>query len=345
MKTLTYYEQLSSHLNYLQLIGLEIKEILVNSKAWIRCRNAVIEGMSNQGKEELSHRDGDCVYRTSTFKMENGLCGMITNYRIGSEKGTYKTYGKWETSSNKECVADKEQELPKKKELGLEIVGSIDDILAGHERAARSTFGFWINSSTSGTSDYLVRKQVGSYGLRFRSTPQYGNVAVVPMRDSAGKLWSYQILNGDGSKRMVTGGRTVGLYHLLRPPETSVSSNAGVIGLAEGYATAATCLELTGFPVACAFSSENLVAVTEALLELFSSANLIVFADNDRHLPTNTGLNHALEAQKLSPSRIIVATPNFGNLPPTKDASDWNDLVRLLGVEEAKRQLQEQISI
>ena len=335
----TYDELKNEHLNYLQLKGLKIKEILVDSKVWIRCRNAVIEGMSNQGKEGLSHRDGDCVYRTSTFKMENGLCGMITNYRIGSEKETYKTYGEWGNNSNKE------QDLPKEKELGLEVVGSIDDVLAGHERTARSTFGFWINSSTSGASDYLARKQVGSYGLRFRSTPQYGNVAVVPMRDSTGKLWSYQILNSDGSKRMAAGGRTTGLYHLLRPFKTSVSSTPEVIGLAEGYATAATCLELSGIPVACAFSSENLVAVTEALLELFSSANLIVFADNDRHLPTNTGLNHALEAQQLSPSRVIIATPNFGSLPPAKDASDWNDLVRILGVEEAKRQLQKQISI
>jgi len=213
----TYDELKNEHLNYLQLKGLKIKEILVDSKVWIRCRNAVIEGMSNQGKEGLSHRDGDCVYRTSTFKMENGLCGMITNYRVGSEKGTFKTYGEWRNNSSKE------QDLPKKKEFGLEVVGSIDDTLAGHERAARSTFGFWINSSTSGTSDYLTRKQVGSYGLRFRSTPQYGNVAVVPMKDSAGKLWSYQILNSDGSKRMAAGGKVVWKIAELIPQKNNTN--------------------------------------------------------------------------------------------------------------------------
>lgn len=329
MTKLTYDEQILDHLKHLKTNGIEITELLVNS-GWVRC--------SRSEKAGVDHRKGDCTYSTSTHKFDNGLCGMMTNYRIGSEKGTHKTYGEWGTNANKE------QELPKKKSICSGAVGGIDNVQANHERVARSTFGFWINSFTSGTSDYLTRKQVGSYGLRFRSTPQYGNVAVVPMRDSDGKLWSYQILNGDGSKRMVTGGRTVGLYHLLRPPEISVSYTPGVFGLAEGYATAATCLELTGIPVACAFSSENLVAVAKVLLELFSSANLIVFADNDRHLLTNVGLDHAREAQQLSPSQVIIAIPEFGDIPPTKDATDWNDLVRLIGRDAAKDQVMSRIN-
>ena len=36
---------------------------------------------------------------------------------------------------------------------------------------------------------------------------------------------------------------------------------------------------------------------------------------------------------------ISLLIPDFGNLEPSKEASDWNDLVRLKGKDEARQQI------
>jgi phosphate ABC transporter permease subunit PstA len=81
------------------------------------------------------------------------------------------------------------------------------------------------------------------------------------MVDEHGRLWSYQLLNPNGTKRHPRDSRTEGLFHKLKEP-----MNGEPIGIAESYVTAATCFELIKFPIVTAFSSENLVAVTDIML-------------------------------------------------------------------------------
>lgn len=114
---------------------------------------------------------------------------------------------------------------------------------------------------------------MGYYGIKFRSTAEYGNVAVIPMTDSTGHLWSYQLLNPDGTKRQPKDARTKGLFHLIGPPV-----NGQAIGMAESYVTSASCFELTGIPTACAFSCQNLKNVAEVLQEHYPRSKLIIFA-------------------------------------------------------------------
>lgn len=51
------------------------------------------------------------------------------------------------------------------------------------------------------------------------------------------------------------------------------------------------------------------------------------------------------QAEYLTPkaagsiNNAFVAIPDFGNLPSGRDASDWNDLVRMKGVGAAKVQI------
>ena len=206
------------------------------------------------------------------------------------------------------------------------------------EQAARKVYGFWKHSAPSGIADYLTRKGVGSYGIRFQFSEKYGNTAVVPMFDRNGRLWNRQLLNPDGTKLMAKDGKTDGLFHKLQEPV-----NGHPIGIAESYVTAATCYELIKFLVVCAFSCENLVSVTEIMLSLFPASLIILFADNDLHLAeqrkVNKGILKAQEAKKLNEGRIVLVKPNFVDLKPSKEAIDWNDLVRLRGNDEARRQI------
>ena len=114
---------------------------------------------------------------------------------------------------------------------------------------------------------------------------------------STGKIWSYQLLNPDGTKIVPKGSMVKGLFHELQP-----ISDGDLIGLAEGYSTSATCYELTGIPMVCAFFCENLVEVASNLAKKHCKSKIIVFADNDRHLEEqgmlNIGVLSALEAVK-----------------------------------------------
>jgi phage/plasmid primase-like uncharacterized protein len=309
----TFNEQIAEHVNYLQSQGLDVAadDLQIDTPKWVRCK-------------EIGQTEGrpHGAYITTTEKLHNGLCGMKTTSRGSDGIEHCNTYGLWPDAEEKSKLEDLS---------GVADANGDDE----HEVAARKAYGFWQFSNVNGRSDYLERKGVGSYGIRFRNSAQYGNTAVVPMYDEYGRLWSYQLLNPDGTKRMPKDARTDGLFHMLKRP-----TDGRLIGIAEGYATAATCLEVTGIPTVCAFSSENLTAATEAILNLFPASPIVLFADNDRHLSKNIGLTKAKEAQSLNPERITIAIPDFGDVPVAKDASDWNDLARIRGRDVVKNQIQ-----
>jgi phage/plasmid primase-like uncharacterized protein len=308
----TYTEQVLEHIKTLNDNGLCVSELKLDSAQWIRCR----------GHEDTQGR-GEYSYISNTEKLSNGLLGIRTSFRGPNGMGSIKSYGLPSSGNENISIGSHHCQRPNNE---------------GHELAARKAYGFWNHSNTKGKSDYLERKGVGSYGIRFRSSEQYGNVAVVPMFDETGKLWSYQLLNPDGTKRFAKGCRTDGLFHRL-----GNLLNGKRIGIAESYATAATCMELSGVPTVCAFTSENLVAVAQAVRLLFPASPIILFADNDRHLEekgdANKGALKARQACEAIKRGITLSMPEFGDLRASKEVSDWNDLVRIKGIDIAKVQI------
>ncbi len=305
----TYNEQVFEHIEFLRSKGFDINELKVDA-GFIRCHPA---GKS-QGRGELS-------YKSESTPLGERRVGIGTWWRgIGGESGSFQTYGLPPTGDSVR--------------LAPIVSKSNANNFNQDESSAKRAYGFWINSSPHGESDYLKRKGVGHYGIRFRSSEKYGNVAVVPMFDADGKLWSYQLLNSNGFKPYQENSCTKGLLHFLRKPKGD-----DVIGIAESYVTAATCLELANIPMACAFSSSNIKAVVLSLRKRYHKNRLIIFADNDRHLNSNVGLLKAQEAQKSCDGYVGLSVPDFGDSMPSKEASDWNDLARLYGRDVAMRQI------
>jgi len=306
----TYEEQLREHLTFLRDQGLEVSELKVNA-GFIRCYQI----------GETKGRPG-LAYKTVTTGLQSGLLGLGTWCRCSDgEQRNFQTYG--HGPNGDECIRLATLEhAPMSQDLSI------------YEEAARKAYGFWNHSLMIGESDYLKRKGVGSYGIRFRNDAKYGNVAVIPMYDIDGRLWSYQLLNPDGSKHNTTGGRTLGLSHFLQPVV-----NRKPFGIAESYVTAATCFELTGIPTVCSFGSDNLENISKALGDKYPDSPIIIFADNDQHLTSNKGLDCAGDAASAIGARAVVAAPDFGNRPSSRDESDWNDFVRIYGSESAKSQL------
>ena len=164
-------------------------------------------------------------------------------------------------------------------------------------RAAR----LWDKSHpATGQHPYLARKGVQSYGVRLLR-----DSLVIPLRDVDGALHSLQFIRPDGEKRFLTGGRKRGCYYAIGRPVDDLC-------ICEGYATAASIYEATGYATASAFDAGNLEPVARALRGKFPRLRLILCADNDAGTPGNPGVRDAEAAARAV--RGFLAVPSFGEV-------------------------------
>lgn len=143
---------------------------------------------------------------------------------------------------------------------------------------------------------YLQKKRVKPWGVR-----QLRDQLLVPAR-RGGVIHSLQMIDAEGNKRFLTGGRIKGCYFAIGKPD-------GTICVAEGYATAATVYEATGYATAVAFNAGNLSEVARHLAFNHTRTKIILIADDDAQTPGNPGLTKATEAAMLVGG--FVARPLF----------------------------------
>lgn len=221
----------------------------------------------------------------------------------------------------------------------------------------------WMASTPDGEHEYLKRKRVGAFGVRF-SDRETGTL-LVPMLDPKGALHGLQKIR---DKNRPAGTREkeywpkalakTGHYHQIGPIPSSV------VLLAEGYATAATLHQATGLPVVIAFDAGNLLAVGKAIKSIYKRARVVVCADDDHvqkckdcktptlvtvpacaacgkpHGNTNPGITAAeLAAHTLGGA---VCVPVFAEARPTdrKGATDFNDLAAMEGEHVVRAQIE-----
>lgn len=308
---MTFDQQVLSHLEFLQAKGLDVEDLEIGESI-IRCHSLDEEGRGR----------GEYAYKSQRNPMDNpDLVGLVTWCR-GREGAisTHSTYGLDEDGGVQ----------PTKPVLSRQFAPS--EMHYSSDVVTRSQ-GFWDSAQPSGESSYLKNKGVSAYGLRFISSNR-GVSAVVPARNSSGALKAVQFLNPDGTKRFPKGTTTKGLFHALKE-----LVNGQEIGVAESYVTAATCYELTGVSTVCSFGSSNLPHLGKELRARFPDSRIVFFADNDRHEKTNPGVSLAEKAMSEIGGNTLLLVPFFEDILPSKEASDWNDLLRLRGRAEAVRQI------
>jgi phage/plasmid primase-like uncharacterized protein len=187
------------------------------------------------------------------------------------------------------------------------------------EEAAR----IWEATEHCESHPYLTRKGVRPYGVRVDD-----DRLVVQVRDTEKVLHSLQFVDGEGNKMFLTGGRKKGCYHAM-----GKAADAGVIYIAEGYATAASVHEAMGGAVAAAFDCGNLRPVAEALRAKYPDAKIVLCADDDYQRENNPGRTHATEAARAVGG--LVAVPTFGESRP-EGATDFNDLHQAQGLDAVR---------
>ena len=185
---------------------------------------------------------------------------------------------------------------------------------------------------------YLARKGVQGYGVRYEAS----GAVLVPLCDAAGTLWNVQTIlptkPAQGSDKLfMKGGRKSGLWHLLGVAQSNIAQ-AAIILIAEGYATAASLHQATGYPVACAFDAGNLKAVAVNLRAAYPGALLVLCGDDDYDTQASTGRNAGKEkataaAQAVKGAAVFPAGLLAGE-------TDFNDLHARAGLEVVRAQVQ-----
>jgi putative DNA primase/helicase len=196
--------------------------------------------------------------------------------------------------------------------------------------------------------DYLARKGIGAHGLRYSPS---GSL-VLAMHDATGRVHGLQfILSRSAHKaRIARTGRDKEYW----PPGLAKQGHYFLIGaptrlvlVAEGYATAASLHEATGYPVAVAFDAGNLVPVARALRKRYRDARILLCADDDFATPGNPGISAAsaaaLEvdgawiAPVFTDQREVEARTQIAAIPT--DAPDYKsrawDVLASLGIGKA----------
>lgn len=122
-----------------------------------------------------------------------------------------------------------------------------------------------------------------------------GRLLVVPLTDENGLICSLQLIDESGRKTFLKGGRKKGL--LWRPENLSFNAgNDGVIGIAEGVATAMSVTAMCSVPCVAAIDAGNLLPAAETLRKVFPKHSLTFYADKD---VSRVGEEKAKEAARL----------------------------------------------
>jgi putative DNA primase/helicase len=173
------------------------------------------------------------------------------------------------------------------------------------EQSALRADKAWRNLQTDGDCDYLHRKGIAAHGIRFTSK----GALAVPMLDISGRIHGLQfILDREKQKDLIKkhNGRDkqfwpAGIvkkshFHLIGSP-------TNLLLIAEGYATASSLHEATGFPVAVAFDAGNLQSVTQALKKRYPKANILICADDD-------AFSHCKHCQQPVNNNLSITCPH-----------------------------------
>lgn len=143
-----------------------------------------------------------------------------------------------------------------------------------HQRAADKAADLWAKARPADpTHPYLQTK-----GVPPLQAHQLGDSLVLALYDFERRLSSLQFIDGDGGKRLLSGGRKRGCF----VPVAGRADTASRLLLCEGWATGASLHQLDGTAlVLAAVDANNLQPVAEGARRRWPRLPLVVCADAD----------------------------------------------------------------
>jgi len=254
--------------------------------------------------------------------------GIFMDWRDGNTRHKWKPDGSYET-------LDREEIARRRSARQL-------DQLRGFEDAAADALDFWKSCAplNDGLHPYLAAKGVSSQlGTRQGSGKRFGlgdvPCVIVPLSNGDGKPMSLQAIREDGERRFWPNSTHEGSHFLVGKDDGS-----SPIVFCEGFSTAASIHDATGYPVVMCVTSANMVPVARWAGHRWVGREMIVAGDDDWHLldhpkvQRNVGKESALAMARALPGRAIF--PDMSGLV-TEGGDDFNDMLREFGAEEVRK--------
>jgi len=314
-------------LGQIQDAGLVVRELKVDTPKSERC---YVEGHDREKRGWYWLHDIDLEDNGERNRYLIGAFGIFRGDDSGSQKIQLRRDGKRRTLSREQREAVNRRLKENQRRLNAQRQAQAD-------RAARSAAYAWRKYLPSGTSEYLDKKGVEAFGLRF--APSGNGTVAVPMTDTAGRIWGLQIIRSQPKRAQLQkqywpkGLSKQGRFHLIG------GAPRGVLLIAEGYATAASVHQATGLSVAVAFDAGNLQPVAVALADQYRGLRILICADDDYKTDGNPGVSRASEAALAVGGKFLA--PVFADERPTdrKGPTDFNDLHQLEGLHVVRAQI------
>jgi putative DNA primase/helicase len=269
-------------------------------------------------RDSKSKKNGWYIGWTHLFKGKEYITCKYGDWSRDDKGHTFKSWLDDKALSQADLAVLQHQRQQAQRKLDAER------IKAGQQAAQRAQRQ-WQALSQTGTSHYLERKAIKGFGIRYGK-----NSITVPLRDEQGHITSLQTIYDDGGKYFLPDGRIKACCHIIGAPFFNQP-----LCFAEGYATAASIHQATGFPVVVCFNAGNLEPVITRFKtdDTIKAAKFIVCADNDQWKPDkgNPGIEKATQAAKKHDCYLV--SPDFTGLDITNHPTDFNDLHQLAGLE------------
>lgn len=303
--------------------GLEPAQPLAFGKL-TRCKTA-----QDKGKEKNGWY---VVHEHRTEKGETLIFGSFGDWRTGETQKVKVKPGRM-SAEEREVMRARQEDA---KRRAAEIAAN------AARRAANRAAAMFKRMPEKGRSDYLDRKQIVGFGVRY--APRSGAV-LVPMCNVRDQIVGLQVIYpakqpemGRDKTYWPYGMAKEGAFHLIGPhPEPGEP-----VLVCEGYATGASLHMATSATVAVAFDAGNLREVAKAMRERFPGRALIVCRDDDwltkrpNGEPWNPGEEKGSNAALIVGGQVVG--PIFAGVREAK-WTDFNDLHCAEGLEAVRRQV------
>lgn len=187
-----------------------------------------------------------------------------------------------------------------------------------------------------GRSDYLKRKKVAAYGLRFATGAVY-----VPVRKLSGELVGMQYIDSAGNKLFFSGTAKEGACHVIGDLAT-----AKRIAVVEGYATGASVYQAYKglVVVVVAFDTGNLDPVLTELRKVYPDVSILIAGDNDVETKTPTIENPGVTYGKAAAEKHGCQFAAPVHPSDRRLNCDWNDVHVIAGLEVLRAQIKSQLN-
>ena len=282
------------------------------------CVDKFRQAIMDAGLNPPEHISPDHIHRFAGInKPRNNRAGWCWL----SLDGNGGAFGCWATGFQQTWREDNKR-LPKDEWLRLQKAINQQKIERQQEldrqyiEAACTAQSMWNQSVDAIFHPYLQKKCVLPFGICQRN-----NLLIIPLRDTEGKIWSYQTIDDLGRKMFLKGGKVSGNFY-------QIGEITDQVYIAEGFATAATLNQVLNIPVVVAFNAGNLKTVATAIALKYPQIKITIAADNDTETEGNPGLTKGRGAAASIGADLIY--PRFDN--EDFNGSDFNDYVLAGGV-------------